>query len=107
MVKEIIVDHSKITREPTHPGMLFAEVLPELDGGRRTVAEIASLLRISRQALHRVMAGRAAVSPEMAARLGKLCGNGPDLWLNMQAAHDLWRVKQKMGKEIARIPTLA
>jgi plasmid maintenance system antidote protein VapI len=25
----------------------------------------------------------------MALRLGKLCGNGPDLWLNLQKRYDL------------------
>ena len=108
MPKEIFIDHSKIDREPTHPGVLFAEdVLPELDGGRHTVGKIATLLGVSRQTLHRVMAGRAAVTPEMALRLGKLCGNGPDLWLNMQAAHDLWRLRHKLRKQIEEIPTLS
>ncbi len=107
MPKEITIDHSRMVREPTHPGVLFAQdVLPNLDGGRRRIGEIAMLLGVTRQSLHRVMAGRAAVSPEMAVRLGKLCGNGPDLWLNMQSAHDLWRAKRKLGKEIEEIPTL-
>lgn len=28
----------------------------------------------------------------MALRLGRFCGNGPDLWLRMQQAHDLWLI---------------
>ena len=107
MPKEIFIDHSKIDREPTHPGVLFAEdVLPELDGGRHTVGKIATLLGVSRQTLHRVMAGRAAITPEMALRLGKLCGNGPSLWLEMQTAHDLWHAERKLSRGIASIPTL-
>jgi len=39
--------------------------------------------------LHRVLGGTQPVTPEMALRLGKLCGNGPELWLRMQMAHDL------------------
>jgi antitoxin HigA-1 len=27
----------------------------------------------------------------MALRLGKFCGDGPDLWLRMRAIYDLWR----------------
>src|SRR5947209_4530066 len=46
------------------------------------------------------------VAAEMAIRIGKLCGNGPDLWIRMQEAHDLWRAKQKIGREIETIPTL-
>jgi hypothetical protein len=39
------------------------------------------LLGASRAAFYRVMEGKAAVSPDMAVRLGKLCAMSPDLWL--------------------------
>ena len=42
----------------------------------------------------------------MAARLGKLCGNGAGLWLRMQQARDLWRVERDMAAELEKIPTL-
>jgi antitoxin HigA-1 len=93
--------------EPSHPGLLFADLLPDLDGGRRTIGEIAALLGVTRQTLHRVMAGRTAVTPDMAVRLGKLCGNGPGLWLRMQAAHDAWEATMRLAKELERIPTLS
>jgi len=58
-----------------HPGKLLREdILPAL--GRPRV-EIARLLGVSRQALHAVLTERAAVTPDMALRLGKLRGNGP------------------------------
>jgi antitoxin HigA-1 len=58
-----------------HPGeLLREEILPAL--GRPRV-EIARLLGVSRQALHVVLTERAAVTPDMALRLGKLRGNGP------------------------------
>ena len=31
-----------------------------------------------------------AVTPEMAVRLGKFCGNGPGLWLRLQQTYDLF-----------------
>src|SRR5271157_1740349 len=86
--------------EPSHPGLLFADLLPELDGGRRTIAEIASMLGVTRQTLHRVMAGQTAVTPDMAVRLGKLCGNGPGLWLRMQAAYDAREATMRLAKEL-------
>jgi antitoxin HigA-1 len=46
-------------------------------------------LGITRQTLQQVLAGRQKVTPEMALRLGKLCCNGPTLWLNLQRAVDL------------------
>ena len=42
----------------------------------------------------------------MALRFGKLCGNGPDLWMNMQINYDLSIAAQKLAKEINKIPTL-
>jgi addiction module HigA family antidote len=56
-------------------------VLPTL---RLSVTAAAKQLGIARQTLHRIMAEQAAVSPEMAMRLGKFCGNGPGLWLRLQ-----------------------
>jgi addiction module HigA family antidote len=88
---------------PVHPGEILREdVLPALD---MTVSGAARELRVSRQTLHRILSGAMAVSPEMAIRLGKFCGNGPGLWLRMQAAYDLWHTELRMRDEVKRIPT--
>jgi len=47
------------------------------------------------------------VSPEMALRLGRFCGNGAGLWLRLQVAHDLWRAEKRLRAEIAAIPSHA
>jgi antitoxin HigA-1 len=107
MAQEFVVRRDKITRPPVHPGIFFERnILPEFRRQRRTVGEIASLLGVSRQALYRVMEGRAAVTADMAVRLGKLCGNGPDLWLNLQARHDAWEATHRLAEDLNRIPTL-
>jgi len=50
-----VLNRKKITRPPTHPGVLFErDILPELTRPRRTIGEIATLLGVSRQTLHRV-----------------------------------------------------
>ena len=90
-------------RPPTHPGAILREdVLPGL---KMTVTDAAKHLRITRQQLHRILSEESAISPEMAIRLGKFCGNGPDLWIRMQEAFDLWQARKKLGREIERIPT--
>jgi addiction module HigA family antidote len=90
---------------PMHPGELFREdVLPALG---RTREEIARLLGVSRQTLHAILSERAPVTPEMALRIGKLCGNGPELWLALQSRYDLARLRQAKEAEIAAVPTLA
>jgi addiction module HigA family antidote len=104
---EYLVDRSKRSRPPTHPGVLFGEdVLPELRK-TNTLAEIAEFLGVSRQTLYRLAAGAIAISPEMAVRLGKLCGNGPGLWIRMQGRYDTWEASRRLARELKKIPTLA
>lgn len=89
-------------RPPVHPGELLREdVLPALG---LSVSEAARQLRVTRQTLHRILAERSAISPEMAVRLGRFCGNGPNLWLRMQQAHDLWLAEERLRDELERIP---
>ena len=88
-----------------HPGALLREdIIPAL---ARPRVEIARLLGVSRQTLHGILTERVPITPEMALRLGKLCGNGPELWLNLQARFDLERLSKTKRAEIAAIPTLA
>jgi antitoxin HigA-1 len=89
---------------PMHPGELLRdEILPALD---RPKTEIARLLGVSRQTLYDILEERQPVTPAMALRLGKLCGNGPELWLNLQKRYDLHRAQLKLGEKIRKIPTL-
>jgi addiction module HigA family antidote len=90
-------------RCPTHPGeILRDDVLPSLG---MNVSDTAKALGVTRQTLHRILAGTTAVTPEMALRLGKFCGNGPDLWIRMQEAHDLWHAERRIADELASIKT--
>ena len=90
--------------KPMHPGeMLREDVLPSLG---KPKAEIARLLGISRQNLYDILDEKQPVTPGMALRLGKLCGNGPDLWINLQRAYDLEIAERQLAGELKKIPTL-
>ncbi|MBF0563168.1 MAG: HigA family addiction module antidote protein [Alphaproteobacteria bacterium] len=90
---------------PMHPGALLREdIIPALD---RPLGAIAQLLGISRQTLHSILSERQPVTPLMALKLGKLCGNGPDLWIRLQARWDLEKVGRERRAEIDAVPTLA
>jgi plasmid maintenance system antidote protein VapI len=39
----------------------------------------------------------------MALRVGQLCGNGPEIWLNLQAKYDLAQARARSGADLARI----
>lgn len=71
---------------PPHPGKLVKMSLEELN---IPVAEAARALGITRQHLHNIMAGKSAISAEMAVRLEKGIGSTAGAWLRMQASHDL------------------
>lgn len=90
-------------RAPAHPGEVLREdVLPAIG---MSVTEAAKALNVTRQTLHRLLAETTAVTPEMALRLGKFCGNGPDLWIRMQEAYDLWHTARRISGELASIKT--
>ena len=90
---------------PSHPGAILREdVIPAL-GKPKT--EIAELLGVSRQTLYDILSETKPVTPAMALRLGKLVGNGPDLWINLQRRHDLHALSIELASEIERIPTLS
>lgn len=46
--------------------------------------------------------GEAAVSADMALRLGRLLGTTPKFWINLQAQYDLEVAARVAGKAIAR-----
>jgi antitoxin HigA-1 len=85
---------------PTHPGLIIRDdVLPEL---QLSVNEAAEQLGVSRVTLSRVINGRSAITAEMALRVGKWVGNGPEIWLRMQGQYDLWLAKKKGALKVKK-----
>lgn len=101
------MSRNRLTRglKPMHPGeMLRQDILPAIG---KSKTEIARLLGISRQTLYDILDEKQPVTPAMALRLGKLLGNGPDLWINLQRAYDLAIAERELAGEIRKIPTLS
>lgn len=94
--------HINPDRCPTHPGELLCEDL--IPATKKSRAEIARLLGISRQHLYDILAKRKPVSPEVSVRLGKLFGNDAGLWIRMQGAYDEWHATRTV--DVSSIPTL-
>lgn len=89
---------------PTHPGEILREdVLPALG---RPKAEIARLLGVSRQTLYDVLDEKKPLTVNLALRIGKLCGDGPRVWLAIQQAYDIQTAGAEIEAEIKKIPTL-
>ncbi len=75
---------------PAHPGFVIKNELEELG---LSVSEAAKRLGVSRQQLHNIIAGKSAVTAEMALRLELGLGGTARLWLTMQGNHDLAQVR--------------
>ena len=89
---------------PMHPGeMLREDVLPALG---RPKTEIARLLGISRQTLYDILNEKQPITAQMALRIGKMCGNGPNIWLNLQRTYDLRMAEAEIGDKLDAIPLL-
>lgn len=89
---------------PPHPGEVLKDGV--FSEGGVSVTDAAAALGVTRVSLSRVLNSKAGVSAEMAVRLGKWLGTGPETWINMQAQYDLWKAEQALKGKVAKIPTL-
>ena len=91
-------------RRPIHPGEILREdFLPEYG---LSVTALADAAGVSRQSINELLRERRSVTPEMALRLGKLFGNSPEFWLNLQRSVDLWDAALGLKQELAHIRPL-
>lgn len=86
---------------PPHPGEVLQDTV--LAEGRISVTEFARKLGVSRVALSRVTNGRAAMSADMALRLGAALGGSAESWLQMQGAYDLWHAAKGRRLNVKRL----
>ncbi|MGQ0835644.1 MAG: HigA family addiction module antitoxin [Gammaproteobacteria bacterium] len=90
-------------RRPTHPGAVLREdVLPAIE---MTQTEFAERLQVSRLTVSELLHEKRALTPDMAARIARLLSTTPESWLRMQAAVDLWEIRQDRSR-LARVKPL-
>ena len=83
-------------QNPPHPGTIVrCECLEPLG---LTVTRAAKGLGVTRQALSDLVNERAGVSVEMSIRLSQAFGSTPETWLGMQAAYDLWQIRERAAQ---------
>jgi addiction module HigA family antidote len=76
---------------PAHPGEVLREFLPE----GLSVSETAKRLGVSRVQLSRLLNARAAMTAEMAIRVGLFTRTSAESWLKNQMQWDLWQAEQR------------
>ncbi|MBI1869272.1 MAG: HigA family addiction module antidote protein [Methylocystis sp.] len=79
-------------KNPPHPGQMIGDSLEEMGV---SISEAAKGLGVTRQQLHNIIAGRCAITPEMAFRLEQALGSSADAWLRMQANYDPAQIRAR------------
>lgn len=82
-----------------HPGAILRE---ELEARGLSANAFALKLRVPPQRIQDIVAGRRGISPETALRLEASLGTPARLWLDMQAAYDLFQAEAKCGAAVRR-----
>jgi len=82
-------------RIPTHPGeILLEEFLEPLGVTQKT---LAAHIGVPIQRVNEIVRGKRGVSSETAWLLAAALGTTPELWMNLQAQHDLALTRPKKG----------
>lgn len=85
-------------RITTHPGeVLSEEFLKPLN---MSVNALAMALRVPTTRMAAIVKRERSVTADTALRLARFFGTSPELWMNLQAMHDLTKARQESGVAI-------
>ena len=88
-----------------HPGeMLREEFLEPLGLSGRALADA---LCVPHNRINDILRGRRGISADTAIRLGKYFRTSPEMWLNMQSAHELSKARAEQAEDYERVPERA
>jgi antitoxin HigA-1 len=88
------------SRVTTHPGEVLSEEFLKPLG--MSVNALATALRVPATRIGAIVNGERSVSADSALRLARFFGTSPELWMNLQAMHDLTKARMENGKTIER-----
>jgi addiction module HigA family antidote len=86
--------------DPIHPGEILLEDFLKPMG--ISLNRLARDLDVPPTRIHGIVHGRRSVTADTALRLGMYFGVSPEIWLNLQADHDMRVVQRARGEEIAK-----
>ena len=79
---------------PCHPGEILRD---NLEAAELSVTDAAARLGCTRQALSRLLNGKAGISPAMAIGLERLGWSDASFWMRLQAAYDLAQERRRQA----------
>jgi addiction module HigA family antidote len=90
---------------PAHPGSILRELY--LKPLRITLAEAADALGVTPKHISGIVNGHARITADMAIRLAAALDTEAQLWVNLQAQHDLWVASQTPPENIKSLRQVA
>lgn len=79
--------------KPMHPGLVLAEVYMSEVGLNQS--QLARLCKCSPRKINEIINGKRGVSASFAIVLESVLGTTAELWVRMQAEHDLFEARKK------------
>jgi len=86
---------------PAHPGEILRKLY--LEPMEITATRLAEAIQVSRKHISAIINGRAAISTDLAVRLGLALGTDTEVWVNLQKQWDLWEVRQRAKPNVRRL----
>jgi HTH-type transcriptional regulator/antitoxin HigA len=77
--------------EAFHPGEFLRD---ELDARGWTQSDLARIVARPLQAINEIVLGKKRITAETAKAIGVALGTGPELWVNLQTAYDLFHAPE-------------
>ena len=84
---------------PIHPGEVLQELLNEAG---LTVNALALALRVPANRIGGIVRGQRGITADTALRLARYFGTSAQLWINLQAKHDLAVAEDALSQRIER-----
>lgn len=94
---------SKSGLPPVHPGEYLGELITELGVSQ---ARLARAIGVSPMRVSHVINGSRPVTAELALLFGRVFGQTPQYWLNLQADYDLKRAKRDLDRRLKMVVEL-
>ena len=82
-------------RVTTHPGEILSEEF--LKPLKLSVNALAIALRVPTMRMAAIVKCERSVTADTALRLARFFGTSPEIWMNLQAMHDLTKARQESG----------
>jgi addiction module HigA family antidote len=90
---------------PPHPGEILRKLY--LVPTRVTVIEAAKALGVTSKHVSGIVNGHVRITADMAIRLAAALDTEAQLWVNLQAQHDLWVASQKKPPNVKPLRQVA